>query len=105
MSTHVNIEYDISEYVAFFLDGFAYKFDNLDKGNKPYLLRDFEEVFRRKFIPREHIQQALNKYLAVKQDGRPVIEYIVEKEEFENTLGDVIQDPLKETSFREGLDA
>ena len=50
------------------------------------------------------IQQALNKYLAVKQDGRPVIEYIVEKEEYENTLGDIIRGPLKETSFREGLD-
>ena len=105
LSTHVDMEDDISEYVTFFLDGFAYKwFETLDKGDKPFLWKDFEEVFRKKFIPREHIQQALNKYLAVKQDGRPVIEYIVEKEEYENTLGDIIRGPLKETSFREGLD-
>lgn len=60
-------------------------------------------MFRKKFIPREHIQQAIDRYLAIKQDDRSVAEYIVEEEDMENTLGEWIGQPLKETSFRKGL--
>jgi hypothetical protein len=42
--------------------------------------------------------------MAIKQRERPVIEYIVEKEALENTLGEIIPKELRETSFRNGLD-
>ena len=44
-----------------------------------------------------------DRYLAIKQDGCSVAEYIVDKEDLENTLGDQISQPIKETSFRRGL--
>jgi hypothetical protein len=46
----------------------------------------------------------LDKYLAIKQTGT-VGEYIVERENLENTLGKLIPQPLKESSFRRGLDS
>lgn len=64
---------------------------------------EFEAAFREKFIPREYIQQAMDKYLAIKQTGT-VSEYIVERETLENTLGNSIPQPLKESSFRKGLE-
>ena len=45
----------------------------------------------------------LNKYMAIKQYERPVLEYIVERERLETTLGKVITNEIKETSFRKGL--
>src|SRR5271169_2235524 len=106
LATHIDMDKDISEYVASSLDGFAYKwFEALDKGTEPFAWVKFEKVFRRKFIPREHIENAIDRYMDIKQKGRPVIEYIAEKEELENTLGEIIPKELKETSFRKGLDA
>src|SRR5271154_102033 len=105
LATNVDMRKDISEYIPSFLDGFAYRwFAALDKGTEPFKWRHFEKTFRKKFIPREHIQQAINRYLTIKQGGRSVGEYIVDKEDLENTLGNLIQQPLKETSFRSGLD-
>ena len=95
---------DISEYVLGFLDGFAFEwFDTLDKGNQPFRWQEFEAVLRGKFIPREHIQMAMDKYLVIKQGERPVSEYIVERERLEATLGNLLADPLKESRFRRGL--
>ena len=86
LATNVDMRKDISEYIPSFLDGFAYRwFAALDKGTESYKWRHFEKAFRKKFIPREHIQQSLNRYLAIKQDGRSVSEYIVDKEDLENT--------------------
>ena len=93
------------EYVLGFLDGFAYRwFEALDKGDTPFRWKEFEATFRSKFIPREHIQLSMKKYLAIKQNGRSVSEFIVERDSLENTLGDAIPDVLKDTSFRENID-
>ena len=43
--------------------------------------KDFESAFRKRFIPREHIERAIYKYTKLRQDRRPVLEHIVEKEE------------------------
>jgi hypothetical protein len=105
LATNVDMDKDITEYVLGFLDGFAYCwFETLDKGEFEFRWVEFEAVFRDKFIPREYIQQALDKYLAIKQTGT-VGEYIVERENLENTLGKLIPQPLKESSFRRGLDS
>src|SRR5438046_10714015 len=61
-------------------------------------------VFHTKFIPCEHIQVSMKKYLAIKQNGHSVSKFIVERESLENTLGDAIPDVLKDTSFRENID-
>jgi len=62
---------DISEYILGFLDGFAFEwFDTLDKGNQPFRWQEFEAAFRGKFIPREHIQTAMDKYLVVYFNNR-----------------------------------
>src|SRR5204862_7692860 len=80
LATNIDMDKDISEYILGFLDGFAFEwFDNLDKGDTPFLWKDFESAFRGKFIPKEHIQMAINKYMAIKQGERPVSEYIVER--------------------------
>jgi hypothetical protein len=104
LATNVNIDRDITEYVLGFLDGFAYCwFETLDKGRDDFRWDEFEAAFRENFIPREYIQQAMDKYLAIKQTGT-IGEYIVERENLENTLGKLIPQPLKESSFRKGLD-
>ena len=106
ISTEIDMKADISEYVAAFLDGFAYKwFNNLKKPDKaPYLWEDFEAAMRKKFIPLAHIEQAITKYLAIEQtDGKSVSEYIVEREDMETTLGDAITDRIIKSSFRKGL--
>ena len=96
---------DILEYILGFLDGFAFEwFDTLDKGETPFLWKDFESAFRGKFIPKEHIQMAINKYMAIRQGQRPVSEYIVERERLEATLGKVIANEIKEASFRKRLE-
>ena len=99
------MEADISEYIATFLDGFAYKwFSNLDKGKEPFLWDKFEAAMRKKFIPLAHIEQAITRYLAIEQtDGKSVSQYIVEREDMETTLGDAITDRIKKRSFRRGL--
>ena len=105
LATHIDMDADITEYVLGFLKGFAYRwFEALDKGNQAFRWQEFESAFRTKFIPREHVQMALTKYLAIKQNGRSVSEFMVERESLENTLGDVISSKLKETSFRKNLD-
>src|SRR5437667_6140659 len=104
LATHVNLKKDITEYVLGFLDGFAYKWlETLDKGDKSFTWRKFERKFREKFIPPEHFQIAIDKYLAIRQGKRPVKEYMVEKEMLENTLGRRIHSDLMESSFRLGL--
>jgi Retrotransposon gag protein len=106
LATYVDMESDISEYVLGYLDGFAYKwFEALNKGTEPFLWKHFEEKFRGKFIPREHVQLSMNSYINCKQRGRPVGEYMVEKESLENTLGNLLPEPLRESTFREGLDS
>jgi len=68
LATHVNLKKDITEYVLGFLDGFAYKWlETLDKGDKSFTWRRFERKFREKFIPPEHFQIAIDKYLAIRQ--------------------------------------
>ena len=63
---------DISEYVLEFLDGFAFEwFDTLDKGEEPFLWKDFESAFREKFIPKEYIQMTISKYMIIKQGEIP----------------------------------
>src|SRR5438046_6005188 len=95
---------DISEYVLGSLDGFVFEwFDMLDKGKEPFVWEKFESAFRGKFIPKEHIQMAINKYLAIRQRERPISEYIVERERLEATLGKVAVDEIREGSFRKGL--
>src|SRR5436305_1385799 len=104
LATHVNLKKDITEYVLRFLDGFAYKWlESLDKRDKSFTWRKFERKFHEKFIPPEHFQIAIDKYLAIKQGKRPVKEYMVEKEMLENTLGRRIHSDLMESSFRRGL--
>src|SRR5438552_2477106 len=104
LATHVNLKKDITEYVLGFLDGFAYKWlETLDKGDKSFNCRRFEGKFCEKFIPPEHVQIAIDKYLAIKQGKWPVKEYMVEKEMLENTLGNRIHSDLRESSFRRGL--
>ena len=104
LATHVNLKKDITEYVLGFLDGFAYKWlESLEKGDKSFTWKRFERKFREKFIPPEHFQIAIDKYLAIKQGKRPVKEYMVEKEMLENTLGRRIHSDLMESSFRRGL--
>ncbi|TMC14352.1 MAG: hypothetical protein E6J34_23745 [Chloroflexi bacterium] len=106
ISTEIDMKADISEYVAAFLDGFAYKwFSNLKKPEKaPFLWEDFEAALRKKFIPLAHIEQAITKYLAIEQtDGKSVSEYIVEREDMETMLGDAITDRIIKSSFRKGL--
>src|SRR5437762_3140016 len=104
LATHINLKKDVTEYVLGFLDGFAYKWlESLDKGDKSFTWRKFERKFREKFIPPEHFQIAIDKYLAIKQGKRPVKEYMVEKEMLENTLGRRIHSDLMESSFRRGL--
>src|SRR5439155_24273768 len=103
LATNVDMDKDISEYLLGFLDGFAFQwFDTLDKGDTPFLWKNFESAFHGKFIPKEHIQMAINKYMAIKQGERPISEYIVERERLEATLGKVAVDEIK-TSFRKGL--
>ena len=107
LATYIDMEKDIAEYLAAFLDGFAYRwFETLDKGGKPFVWKDFEHAFRGKFVPREYAQIALAKYIAIEQrcGVTSVAEYIVQKEYMENTLGSLISDQLKETTFRKGLD-
>ena len=105
LATNVDMDDDIVEYVLGFLDGFAYRwFEALDKGEIPFRWKEFEAAFRTKFIPREHVQLSMKRYLAIKQNGRSVSEFIVERESLENTLGDAISKVTKETSFRENLD-
>ena len=100
----MNMNKDISEYILGFLDGFAFEwFDILDKSEESFLWKDFESAFHRKFIPKEHIQMAINKYMAIRQGERPVSEYIIERERLEANLGKMIVDEIKETSFRRGL--
>jgi hypothetical protein len=104
LATSVDMKEDISEYVLGFLDGFAFEwFDTLDKGDNPFRWEEFESAICSKFIPREHIQMAIDKYMAIRQGERPVSEYIVERERLENTLGKLLAVELKETSFRKGL--
>lgn len=106
ISTEIDMKADISEYVATFLDGFAYKwFNNLKKPeDAPFLWGDFETAMRKKFIPLAHIEQAITKYLAIEQtDGKSVSEYIVQREDMETTLGDAITDRIIKSSFRKGL--
>src|SRR5204862_5423632 len=103
LATHVNLKKDITEYVLGFLDGFAYKWlESLEKGDKSFTWKRFERKFREKFIPPEHFQIAIDKYLAIKQGKRPVKEFMVEKEMLENTLGRRIHSDLMESSFRRG---
>src|SRR5216117_2500978 len=105
LATNVDMDDDIVEYVLGFLDGFAYRwFEALDKGDTPFRWKEFEATFHSKFIPHEHIQLSMKKYLAIKQNGRSVSEFIVERESLENTLGNAIPDVLKDTSFRENID-
>ena len=75
----------------------------MDKGRDNFRWIEFEAAFRDKFIPREYIQQTLDKYLVIKQTGT-VGEYLVERENLEDTLGKLIPQPLKESSFHKGLD-
>lgn len=106
LATHVDMEDDISEYVAAFLDGFAYNwFETLDKGKRSekFLWEHFESAVRKKFISRNYIQQAITRYHAIKQNGRSVAEYIVEREGLESTLGKALTKAVKESSFKEGL--
>ena len=105
LSTDVDMEDDIAEYATAFLDGFAYTwFDNLDKGNTPYLWKNFEAAMRKKFIPFSHIQKAITKYMAIKQtNGKSVAEYIVEREAMESMLGDELSAATIAGSFRENL--
>ena len=105
LSTDVDMDGDIAEYVLAFLDGFAYTwFDNLDKGSTPYLWKDFEAAMRKKFIPFSHIQKAITKYNAIKQiNGKSVAEYIVEREAMESMLGDELSAATIAGSFRENL--
>ena len=105
LATNIDMEDDIVEYVFGFLDGFAYRwFETLDKGDEPFHWKDFEAAFRTKFIPGEHVQFSLKRYLAIKQNGHSVPEFIVEIESLENKLGNAIPDVLKDTSFRENID-
>jgi hypothetical protein len=70
LATNVNIGRDITRYVLGFLDGFEYRwFETLDKGRDDFSWIEFEAAFRDKFIPREYIQQTLDKYFAIKQTG------------------------------------
>ena len=93
---------DIVKYVLGFLDGFAYHwFEALDKGNTPFCWKDFEAAFHTKFIP---VQLSLKRYLAIKQNGHSVAEFLVEWESLENSLSDAIPDVLKDTSFHENID-
>src|SRR4030095_11756460 len=93
------------EYVLGSLDGFAYDwFEALNKGDTPFRWKEFEAAFRAKFVPRDHVQISLRKYTTIKQNGRSVSEYIVERERLENTLGTAISEDLKESSFRNNLD-
>jgi len=95
LATNVDMDKDISEYVLGSLDGFAFEwFDMWDKGKEPFVWEKFESAFRGKFIPKEHIQMAINKYLAIRQRERPVSEYIVERERLEATLGKVAVDEI-----------
>ena len=104
LSTNVDMDDDISEYVLGFLDGFAFEwFELLDKGRETFKWNDFETAFRQKFIPKGHRQAAINKYITIKQGDRPVSEYIVEREKLEATLGTAISEEIKESSFRKGL--
>ena len=104
LATYIELDKDISEYLFSFLDGYAYRwFETLNKGEEPFSWERFESAFRKKFIPREYIQKAVKKYLEIKQGGRSVSEYIIEREKMENTLGSEIPQSLKETSFKEGL--
>ena len=107
LATHVDMEDDISEYAAAFLDGFAYNwFESLNKGKRSEKFRweHFESAIRKKFIPRNYIQQAITRYHAIKQNGRSVAEYIVERERLESTLGKAVTKGMRESSFKEGLD-
>ena len=105
LATNVDMEKDIVEYVLGSLDGFAYRwFEALDKGENHFRWKEFETAFRTKFIPHDHVQLSIKKYLAIKQNGRSVSEYSVERESLENTLGDAISKDTKETSFHKNLD-
>jgi hypothetical protein len=105
LATNVDMDADIAEYVFGFLEGFAFRwFDALDKGTDAFRWKDFETAFRTKFIPREHVELSIKKYLAIKQNKWSVVEFIVEREALENTLGKDLSERLKETSFRDNLD-
>jgi hypothetical protein len=107
LATDVDMDGDIAEYAAAFLDGFAYRwFEALDKGrwNEKFGWSQFESAIRTKFIPRNYIQQAMKRYHAIKQNGRPVAEYIVERETLESSLGKALTKEVKASSFKEGLD-
>ena len=105
LATYIDMDEDITEYILGSLEGFAFDwFETLDKGNTPFRWQEFETAFRKKFIPRDHVQISLRKYGAIKQNGRPVSEYIVERERLENTLGAAISEDLKESSFCDNLD-
>src|SRR5436190_11399458 len=67
LATNVDMEDNIVEYVLGFLEGFAFHwFDALDKGETPFHWKEFETAFRTKFIPCEHIQLSMKRYLAIK---------------------------------------
>jgi Retrotransposon gag protein len=81
LATHVDMEDVISEYAATFQDGFADNwFENLVKGRQKFQWEHLESAVTTKFIPRNYIQR-LN---AIKQNGRSVAEYIVERERLES---------------------
>ena len=56
LATNVNIDKDIVEYTLGSLDSFVYHwFEALDKGENHFQWKEFETVFRTKFIPHDHI--------------------------------------------------
>jgi Retrotransposon gag protein len=88
-----------------FLGGYTLAWlETLDKRKDLFSWDNFEKVFCAKFIPTEHYQTTMTKYVSLKQGNMTVGEYIVEQESLENTLGDKISQPLKEASFRSGLE-
>jgi hypothetical protein len=103
LAINMDVDKDITEYVLGFLNRFAYHwFETLHIGKDDFHWIEFEVVFHDKFIPHEYIRQAMGKYLAIKQTSA-VGKYIVERENLENTLGKLIPQPLKESSFHKGL--
>jgi len=77
--------------------------EGLDKGKGKFRWKQFESAVRTKFIPWNYIQQVMTRYRAVKQNGRSVAEYIVERERLESSLGKTLTKAVKESSFKEGL--
>jgi RNase H-like domain found in reverse transcriptase/Integrase zinc binding domain/Retrotransposon gag protein/Retroviral aspartyl protease/Reverse transcriptase (RNA-dependent DNA polymerase)/Chromo (CHRromatin Organisation MOdifier) domain/Zinc knuckle len=104
LSTNVDMKKDIAEYVLAFLDGFAFHwFDNLEKGKGAYKWEAFDRDIRAKFIPIEYSQMMLERYMKIRQGGRSLAEYLLERERLETSLGRLLNTQLKEMSFRRGL--